>query len=166
MELSKTKEFTNELFGALTVFRDNKNNCWFKATQVADKLGYSNPHDAITRHCNGVVKYEVIDNMKRIQSINIIPEPDLYRLVFSSKLEAATKFQDWVFEDILPSIRQLGMYATDDVIEKMLKDQEWGTQLLLRVRDKLNNTPKQIQKQAVIQAKIEFSGFGNLMEVK
>lgn len=165
MELSKTKEFTNELFGALTVFRDTKNNCWFRATEIADKLGYKNINAAISAHCKGVVKHDTLTK-GGIQSINIIPEPDLYRLIFSSKLESATKFQDWVFEEVLPSIRQLGMYATDDVIEKMLNDKEWGTQLLLRVRDKLDNAPKSVIKQAIKDSKAGFTGFGSLLGIK
>lgn len=42
--------------------------------------------------------------------MSFIPESDLYRLVFSSKLPAAEKFTDWVTGEVLPTIRKSGMY--------------------------------------------------------
>ena len=164
MELSKIKEFNSEIFGNLTVLRDINNNCWFKATEIAEKLGYSNPHDAITRHCVNLVKHEVWSKqyVTGSQLINIIPEPDLYRLIFSSKLESAVKFQNWVFEEVLPSIRQLGMYATDDVIEKMLNDKEWGVQLLIRVRDGLDKAKVKKQIAQVKETATGFTGVNHL----
>ena len=45
-----------------------------------------------------------------MQDINFIPESDLYRLVFSSKLPTAEKFTDWVTSEVLPSIRRSGGY--------------------------------------------------------
>ena len=43
-----------------------------------------------------------------------ISEPGFYYLVFSSKLPAAKKFQDWVFSTVLPSIRKYGQYKLFD----------------------------------------------------
>ena len=40
-----------------------------------------------------------------------IPEPDLYRLIFSSKLPAAEKFTDWVVCEILPTIRKFHQFV-------------------------------------------------------
>lgn len=42
--------------------------------------------------------------------MSFIPESDLYRLVFGSKLPTAEKFTDWVTEEVLPSIRRNGGY--------------------------------------------------------
>ena len=55
--------------------------------------------------------------------MNFIPEADIYRLIFGSKLPQAEKFQDWVFEEVLPEIRSTGEYKTnlkkcEDMIEK------------------------------------------------
>lgn len=50
---------------------------------VANALGYSNPRDAISRHCKGVVKH---DSFKEGgQEIALIPEGDIYRLVIKSQ---------------------------------------------------------------------------------
>ena len=46
-----------------------------------------------------------------MQSLIFIPEPDLYRLIFSSKLPSAERFEQWVVGTILPSIRKTGSYS-------------------------------------------------------
>ncbi|MDD2865540.1 MAG: BRO family protein, partial [Methylococcales bacterium] len=44
------------------------------------------------------------------QQVRVLDEPNLYRLIFGSTLESAKRFQDWVFEEVLPSIRKTGKY--------------------------------------------------------
>ena len=51
--------------------------------------------------------------------VNVIPEGDIYRLVSHSELPSAEKFESWVFDEVLPSIRKHGMYATDEMINKL-----------------------------------------------
>jgi hypothetical protein len=41
----------------------------------------------------------------------MIPESDLYRLTLKSTLDSAERFQDWVTEEVLPSIRKTGSYS-------------------------------------------------------
>ena len=72
-------------------------------------LGYARPNDAVTQHCRATVKRRTPISGK-VQDINFIPESDLYRLVFSSKLPTAEKFTDWVTSEVLPSIRRSGGY--------------------------------------------------------
>lgn len=161
MNLKTTGKFNHPIFGELCVYSDENHNCWFKASEVAEKLGYKNINAAISAHCKGVAKYDTLTK-GGIQSINIIPEPDFYRLIFGSKLESAVKFQDWVFEDVLTSIRKLGMYAMDDVIEKMVTDKEWGPQVLLRVRDRLNTATTQRKIAQVKETATGFTGVNHL----
>lgn len=147
MEISKSKNFINEIFGNLTVFRDDNNSCWFIAYEVAEKLGYKDVKDAISRHCKGGGCFAPLLTKGGIQQVKIINEPDFYRLIFNSKLDGAIKFQDWVFEEVLPQIRMLGLYATDDVIEKALTDRPWGLRLLMRMRDGLNKPKPKTQSE-------------------
>ena len=49
-----------------------------------------------------------------IQDKMYIPEGDLYRLIIRSKLSSAERFEKWVFEEILPTIRKTGGYVSDD----------------------------------------------------
>ena len=81
----------------------------FIAADVATALGYANPRDAIRRHCRGVVKRDT-PTASGVQSFSVIREPDIYRLIVKSKLAAAERFEAWVFEEVLPTIRQHGRY--------------------------------------------------------
>lgn len=47
---------------------------------------------------------------------NFLTESGVYKLIFKSKKKEAEKFQDWVTDEVLPSIRKHGMYATDDLL--------------------------------------------------
>ena len=40
-----------------------------------------------------------------------VTEPDLYRCIFQSRKPTARKFQDWVFNEVLPSLRTTGAYV-------------------------------------------------------
>lgn len=54
----------NKKFGNLEIYVDEKGKVWFPATEVAEMLGYKNPHKAILDHCkeHGVTFREVIAN--------------------------------------------------------------------------------------------------------
>lgn len=83
---------------------------WFVARDVALVLGYSNPAEAIRTHCKGVSEIRT-PTSGGVQSVRIIPERDVYRLVMRSKLPAAEAFEEWVVGTVLPSIRKTGGYA-------------------------------------------------------
>jgi prophage antirepressor-like protein len=84
---------------------------WFVGKDVAEALGYEETGNAIRQHCRGGAKYTPIaDSLGRKQETRIISEPDLFRLIVNSKLPSAEKFERWVFEEVLPSIRKTGGY--------------------------------------------------------
>ena len=88
---------------------------YFPAAECAALLGYVNPHKAINDHCRYLTKREVPhpQSSKKTITRNFIPEGDLYRLIIRSKLPAAERFERWVFDEVLPTIRKHGAYATD-----------------------------------------------------
>ena len=100
--------FNNPEFGTMRTLTINDKTL-FCANDVAKALGYARPADAISAHCKGSVKHRVLTNGGP-QLMAFIPESDLYRLTFKSKLPAAEKFTDWVTEQVLPSIRKNGGY--------------------------------------------------------
>ncbi len=105
---NELKIFNNEEFGEIRTATVN-GKPYLVAKDVAVALGYVNPRDAILRHCKGVVKH---DSYKEGgQEIALIPEGDVYRLVVRSKLPSAEKFENWVFDEVLPSIRETGSYS-------------------------------------------------------
>jgi prophage antirepressor-like protein len=90
---------------------------WFVAKDVAEALGYKNPQQAVRKHCKKAQSVGGAQN-EHPTSIDpqttIIPEPDLYRLIIRSKLPSAEKFENWVFGEVIPSIRKKGFYGKID----------------------------------------------------
>lgn len=119
--MNEIRVFSNTEFGELRVLTINGKD-YFPATACARMLGYENPRDAIFRHCKpeGVVKRdawvqtgEKADGSPAMRetTVNYITEGNLYRLITHSKLPAAEKFERWVFDEVLPSIRRQGGYG-------------------------------------------------------
>lgn len=83
---------------------------FFVENDVAKTLGYLNPSKATNDHCKkGFISWGN-DSLGRPQQFKLIPESDVYRLVFRSKLPEAEKFENWVTEEVIPSIRKSGSY--------------------------------------------------------
>ena len=114
--------FLSEKFGELRVI-ENDDKLYFCGTDVAKALGYSNPRDAVGRHCkqNGVVKRDTISThatrgngvAQQTVSVPYITEGNVYRLIARSKLKEAVQFEEWVFDEILPAIRKTGGYVNN-----------------------------------------------------
>lgn len=129
---NKIEVFTKAEFGELrTVNVGDK--IMFVASDVAKMLGYSNPRKAIIDHCKGVTKRDTLTN-GGIQAINFIPEGDVYRLITHSKLPAAEKFESWVFDEVLPSIRKHGAYMTEDTIKKVIAEPDFIIKLATELK--------------------------------
>ncbi len=101
--------FKNSEFGEIGILLIDGRE-YFPATQCAKILGYARPHNAIKQHCRGSLKQGVIDRLGRNQEMIFIPEGDLCRLIVHSKLPAAERFERWLFDEVLPSIRKQGAY--------------------------------------------------------
>lgn len=112
--------FNNEKFGRVRIIMSDEKPM-FLANDVARSLGYANPRDAINKHCKGVAKRDT-PTTSGVQVVSYIPESDVYRLVMRSKLPQAEQFQDWVCDEILPSIRKHGAYLTERKVEEVLTD--------------------------------------------
>ena len=100
--------FKNEEFGSVRTI-DIDGRPYFSAVDIATALGYANPRKAIIDHCKGVTKRDTLTQGGQ-QSVNFIPEGDIYRLIIRSHLPSAEKFERWVFDEVLPQIRVTGGY--------------------------------------------------------
>ena len=142
--MNDLKIFKNEEFGQLSVIvRNNKE--YIEAIEVATILGYSNPRDAVTRHCDkeGVVFSDVRvvtgtrkDNSKAFKVVTkkFIDEGNLYRLIIKSKLPNAKRFEKWVMEEVLPSIRKHGAYMSEEVINKTLDNPDFIIEIATKLK--------------------------------
>jgi anti-repressor protein len=148
--MNELKAFNHPMFGELHVLVKNGKEL-FPAADVANKLGYSNPHDAINKHCRseGIAFHEVLSNGGPQQK-KFISEGNLYRLIAKSKLPSAEKFESWVFDEVLPSIRKHGAYMTENTLEKALTSPDFLIQLATQLKEEQSKrfvAEQTIQKQ-------------------
>lgn len=139
--MSNIQVFDNPEFGAVRTLEEN-GTILFCATDAAKALGYSNPRDAVGRHCRGVVKRDGVSQTTNQHGVttnqtvemSFIPESDLYRLIFSSKLPNAEKFTDWVTGEVLPSIRKHGAYMTPETLQAAILNPDTMIQLCQQLK--------------------------------
>lgn len=110
---NKIQIFNNEEFGEVrTLNEDGK--IYFVASDIAKRLGYMKPANAISAHCRYTLKRSIPHPQgKGTLDVNVIPESDVYRLITHSKLPTAERFEKWVFDEVLPSIRKTGSYSLE-----------------------------------------------------
>ena len=109
--MNKIMIFENEEFGKVRTI-DEEGKVLFCGKDVACALGYRSAKDAISAHCKGAVKHRTLTN-GGTQELLYIPEGDVYRLIAHSRLPSAERFEKWVFDEVLPTIRKTGGYVDD-----------------------------------------------------
>lgn len=109
--MNNLQVFRHTEFGEIGVL-EIEGKVYFPASACAKKLGYTNPRKAVSDHCKGVTKRDTLTS-GGLQSMSFIPEGDLYRLIVHSRLPAAERFESWVFDEVLPTIRRTGSYVPD-----------------------------------------------------
>lgn len=113
-------EFQNAEFGTVRT-AEIEGKIYFCGSDVATCLGYKLARKAILDHCKGVLKWNTLTKGGN-QLLSYIPEGDVYRLIAHSKLESAQKFESWVFDEVLPTIRKTGSYfATPKTFAEALR---------------------------------------------
>lgn len=150
--MNDLKIFENEAFGAVRVVEQN-GEPWLVASDVAKALGYVDPAQAIRDNCKKVNKItQQVSTTDRVHippiTFLIIPESDVYRLVMRSNLPDAERFQDWVVEEVLPSIRKHGAYLTPAKLEEVLMNPD----TIIRLATDLKT---EREKRAALEAQAE-----------
>lgn len=97
---------------AVRIVSDDHDNPWFAVTDICNVLGYANSRDALAKHCReaGVAKRD-ISSGGQMRELTFINEGNLYRLIVKSRKPEAEKFEAWLMDEVLPSIRKTGEYA-------------------------------------------------------
>ena len=130
--MSQMEIFKNPEFGSIRVIEEN-GNYLFCGTDIAAALGYSNPRKAVRDHTRGGTKRSIgvqtgkkADGTPAMQMVEMlfIPEGDVYRLIVHSKLPSAERFEKWVFDEVLPTIRKHGAYITREKLWEMATSPE------------------------------------------
>lgn len=137
--------FNNPQFGQVRVAMNESNEPLFCLADVCRALDLSNPSQVKSRlKSNGVqlidlqalynnegVKISKLQNTKA----TFINEGNLYKCIFQSRKPDAENFQDWVCDEVLPSIRKHGAYMTQNTIQKALTDPDFLIQLATQLKE-------------------------------
>lgn len=102
--------FKNPAFGQMRVQSNEKGQAWFCLSDVCQSLGLGNASQTKTRlKAEGIIT-NYTPTKSGTQQMLFIDEPNLYRCIFQSRKKEAEAFQDWVVEEVLPTIRKTGGY--------------------------------------------------------
>ena len=95
---------------------------WFLGTDIGACLGYTNPRRTYLDHTEEkyrkALKYKARPDSGRADLWGendfmdkiVVSEANMFQMIFESQTEAAATFRDWVYEEVLPSIRKNGGY--------------------------------------------------------
>lgn len=144
--MNELQIFNNPEFGEIRTINES-GTVLFCGSDVARALGYTNTSKALTDHCKGDLtkRYPITDTLGRSQEAIFIPESDLYRLIFRSKLPSAERFTDWVTAEVLPSIRKNGGYIAQ---QETLSPEELMAKALMVAQQTIADREARIQAQA------------------
>ena len=142
--------FNSEEFGQIRTVTIN-GEVMFVGKDVADILGYQNGSRDINRHVDEEDRHKAMlfDGNQDKETI-IINESGLYSLILSSKMPNAKKFKHWVTAEVLPTIRKHGLYATDNVIDNILNNPDFGIELLTKLKDERTARVEAERKNAIL----------------
>lgn len=152
--MEETKIFKSEEFGEVrTAVIDGEP--WFVGKDIADILGYQNGSRDINVHVEDedrriIKSTEMVDLDIPSRGMLLINESGLYSLILSSNMPNAKRFKKWVTSEVLPSIRKHGIYATDNVIDDILNNPDFGIELLTKLKEERAARVEAEKKNAIL----------------
>lgn len=134
--MNEIKTFENVEFGSVRTHTDENGKVTFCGADIAKALGYADTAKAIKLHCkeDGWAICPVIDSMGREQQAKFITEGNVYRLIAHSKLPSAERFERWVFDEVLPSIRKHGAYMTEQTLQQAITSPDFLIKLATELK--------------------------------
>ncbi len=160
--MNELKVFENAEFGSVrTVMIGDVPH--FVGKDVAAVLGYKDTSDALKRHVDEEDKLtRGFTDSGQVREMYVINESGLYSLIISSKMPNAKKFKRWVTNEVLPSIRQHGVYATEDFITKSIEDPAWAISVLQQLQEKKEMVA--MQQQMILEMKPKVSYYDLILQ--
>lgn len=126
--------FKNDEFGEIrTLEKDNE--VWFVVKDICDILGLTNVSESLKRVDKEDLTSIKLNSGGQNRLMKIVNESGLYSLILTSNKNEAKSFKRWVTSEVLPTIRKHGIYATDNVIENILNNPDYGIKLLEKLKE-------------------------------
>lgn len=112
---NKVEKFLNDVFGEVRAVKRN-DEIWFVATDIAKILELTNISKSLEKHKEGVDKTTLTISYSGNMTTNVlcVSEKGLYKLIFKSRKPFAEEFQDWICEEVVPTIRKTGGFVEDN----------------------------------------------------
>lgn len=120
--------FNSPMFGELRTSRNEKDEPLFCLKDVCDSLGLQvgavvnrlqSCHISSIKVATEVISHGAATGKMQEQEMFFVTEPDLYRVIFQSRKPSARKFQDLVFEEVLPTLRKEGSYSMTQSMQSL-----------------------------------------------
>lgn len=168
--MNELRIFENAEFGQIRTVQLN-NECWFVGKDVCSAFGDSNHNRSLGRidACDKS-KESIVDSLGREQDSIIVNESGLYSLLFSmqpqkanndgisdaypievmDRVEKLHRFKHWVTSEVLPSIRKHGIYATDNIIDQIMNNPDFGIELLTKLKEERQARKEAERKNAIL----------------
>lgn len=144
--MNEIKVFNSVEFGEIRTAVVN-NEPMFCLIDICKALGIKNVTD-VAKRLDEDERTRL--NLGRAGETNFVTESGLYAVVLRSDKPAAKKFRKWVTSEVLPSIRKHGMYATDNVIDNILNNPDFGIELLTKLKEERAARVKAEQRNAIL----------------
>lgn len=151
---NKIEVFKNEQFGEVRTILKGE-TLLFCGSDVARALGYSRPNEAVARHAKGTLKQRILTKGGE-QEMLFITEGDVYRLIVRSKLPAAERFEHWLFDEVVPTIRKTGAYMTTPVLERIQSDPAYIFEIATALLREHNRVTELETTLSVVQPKADY----------
>lgn len=167
MNTNIVRIFENTRLGRVRILIKGEEDYWFCLADVCDVLGIGNPSQLLTRlESGGVITSEVSTfgnnqhgtPFEKNVFMTFINESNLYATIFQSRKPQAKEFQNWVFNEVLPSIRRTGMYMNTNLYEVIKRDKNIFSDLLkstLYLVDRVDVLEEELEKANTTIAKLE-----------
>ena len=144
--------FNNEKYGAVRTVVDKTGKIWFFGEDIVEDLGYNLETNSYTTFIKRFVKdkYKLkVDSKTQLQNViklnykelgqrggYLINEYGVIQLVMNSPLPQAEEFQDWIIEEVIPSVLSTGSYSVNKQSQTPQLTQEESLALsILRAND-------------------------------
>ena len=152
----------NHLDNDIRVTTNEQGEPLFVLKDICDALDLGNNREVARRlDEDGVSSTDIIDNLGRNQKTNVVTEAGLYEVIFMSRKPEAKAFRRWVTNEVLPSIRKHGMYATPTTIEDMIANPDIIIQLATTLKEERAARAK---AEAEIEAQRPVAALGKAIE--
>lgn len=161
--MSELSVFNFDSYAVRTVTDDATGEPLFVAKDVCAVLEYKDPTTAVRSHCRGVQKLHPLQTAGGVQEVRVLTEPDVLRLIVSSTLPAAERFEKWVFEEVLPSIRKTGQYAAPKAKRTYTKSVPFGQELRAVLDLALELRYSTFERNQAVIALLERPGYETLL---